>query len=573
MKGRKTEASASGSANTLFAGPGEARALLRAFDWSATPLGPVESWPLSLRTTVATLLSSKQPMFLWWGPSFIQIYNDAYRPSFGEGDRHIHAIGANGPEFWTELWEFVYPQIAQVMSGGDATWNEDQLIPIVRNGRLEDVWWTYSYGPAYDDAGKVAGVLVVCQETTSRVLSDRALAAMNKQLELERSRLVYAFERAPAFVAILRGKPYVFDFANEAYCRLIGLHEVVGRTLVEVVPEAIDQGFGALLDQVVATGEPFIGREVPVMLGRTPGASFEERILDFVYFPLVEADGSRDGVIVHGVDVTAHVHARRESERARLELEAAHLSAIRAHEAERQARQAAEAANRAKSEFLAIMSHELRTPLNAIDGYAELMELGIHGEITDDQRQDLARIRKSQRHLLGLINGVLNYARIEAGAIRYDIGDVVIDEVLATCEALIAPQARAKRLAFEYTIRDRSLIVRADAEKLQQIVLNLLSNAVKFTEPGGQLGMGCAADGDEIRVVVSDTGRGIAADQLARVFEPFVQVDVRLVRTQDGVGLGLAISRDLARGMGGDLTGESTFGVGTRFTLSLPRVV
>jgi signal transduction histidine kinase len=246
---------------------------------------------------------------------------------------------------------------------------------------------------------------------------------------------------------------------------------------------------------------------------------------------------------------------------------------MRAHEAERQARQAAEAANRAKSEFLAIMSHELRTPLNAIDGYAELMELGIHGELTDDQRQDLARIRKSQRHLLGLINGVLNYARIEAGAIRYDIGDVVIDEVLATCEALIAPQARGKRLAFEYTIRDRSLIVRADAEKLQQIVLNLLSNAVKFTEPGGQLGMGCAADGDEIRVVVSDTGRGIAADQLARVFEPFVQVDVRLVRTQDGVGLGLAISRDLARGMGGDLTGESTFGVGTRFTLSLPRVV
>jgi signal transduction histidine kinase len=395
---------------------------------------------------------------------------------------------------------------------------------------------------------------------------------MNKELELERSRLANAFEQAPAFVAMLRGKPYVFHFANEAYCRLIGRRDLAGRKVFEVVPEAIEQGFESLLDQVVETGEPFIGREMPIRLARTAGAPLEERILDFVYFPLVESDGSRSGVIVHGIDVTDHVHAQRESERARREAETAHVSAIRAHEAERQARQAAEGANRAKGEFLAIMSHELRTPLNAIDGYAELMELGVHGELTDDQRQDLARIRKSQRHLLGLINGVLNYARIEAGAVRYDINDVIVDDVLATCEALIAPQARGKRLALAYTSRDRSLIVRADAEKLQQIVLNLLSNSVKFTEPGGRLGIECAVHGDEIQIVVSDTGRGIAADQLARVFEPFVQVDVRLVRTQEGVGLGLAISRDLARGMGGDLTGDSTLGVGTQFTLTLPRV-
>ncbi len=512
-------------------------------------------------------------MFLWWGPEFVQLYNDAYRPSFGDGDRHVRAIGAKGPEFWTELWEFVFPQIAQVMSGGEATWNEDQLVPILRNGRLEDVWWTYSYGPAYDNEGKVAGVLVVCQETTGRVLSDRSLVALNKELALERSRLAYAFEQAPAFVAILRENPYVFDFANEAYCQLVGRHDLIGRQVFEVVPEAVEQGFGSLLDQVVETGEPFIGREMPIRLARTPGAPLEERILDFVYFPLVEADGGRSGVIVHGIDVTDHVRAQRESERARVEAESSRASAILAHEAERQARQAAEAANRAKSEFLAIMSHELRTPLNAIDGYAELMELGIHGTLTDDQRQDLERIRKSQRHLLGLINGVLNYARIEAGAIRYDVGDVIVDDVLATCEALIAPQVRSKRHVFEYTGCDRSLIVRADAEKLQQIVLNMLSNAVKFTEPGGRLSMGCTASEEEVRIAVSDTGRGIAADQMARVFEPFVQVDVRLIRTQDGVGLGLAISRDLARGMGGDLTGESALGVGTRFTLSLPRVV
>ena len=239
----------------------------------------------------------------------------------------------------------------------------------------------------------------------------------------------------------------------------------------------------------------------------------------------------------------------------------------------------AAAANRAKSEFLAVMSHELRTPLNAIGGYAELIELGIHGPVTAEQRTALERIQRSQRHLLGLINGVLNYARVEAGAVHYDVADVDLDEVLATCEALVAPQVRAKGLTLVHAGCDRTpegrpLHVRADRDKVQQVVLNLLSNAVKFTESGGRVDLRCAAPaaeaGPTVRVAVADTGIGIAADQLARVFEPFVQVDVRLTRTQEGTGLGLAISRDLARGMGGDLTAESVPGAGSTFTLTLP---
>jgi signal transduction histidine kinase len=242
-----------------------------------------------------------------------------------------------------------------------------------------------------------------------------------------------------------------------------------------------------------------------------------------------------------------------------------------ARDAANQARAVAESANRAKSEFLAVMSHELRTPLNAIGGYAELIELGIRGPVTPDQRKDLERIQRSQHHLLGLINGVLNYARLESGNVRYEVTDVPVDELLATCEALVAPQARAKRLKLIVPPCPASLTVRADHEKVQQIVLNLLTNSIKFTDDGGRIEMTCREDEESVAINVSDTGRGIAPDKLAAIFDPFVQVDARLTRTHEGVGLGLAISRDLARGMRGDLLVESTPGKGSTFTLRLPR--
>jgi len=259
------------------------------------------------------------------------------------------------------------------------------------------------------------------------------------------------------------------------------------------------------------------------------------------------------------------------AEDARLHADVARRAAEAAQRAADAARQMAEAANRAKSEFLAVMSHELRTPLNAIGGYAELLEMGIRGPVTSAQREDLARIQWSQRHLLGLINEVLNYTKLGAGTVHYDAADVVVCNALAEAEALVAPQARAKGLALVAAECPSDIAARADPEKLRQVLVNLLSNAVKFTDRGGQVLVACAANGVQVEIRVRDTGMGIPADKLAAIFEPFVQVRADLTRTADGTGLGLAISRDLARGMGGDLTVESTVGEGSTFTLTLPR--
>ena len=238
-----------------------------------------------------------------------------------------------------------------------------------------------------------------------------------------------------------------------------------------------------------------------------------------------------------------------------------------------QQRAVAEAASQAKSEFLAVMSHELRTPLNAIAGYAQLLAMGVHGPVTEPQVEALERIQRSQRHLLGLINDILNLARIESGRVDYHSATVPVDEVVRDVSSMVQPQLEAKEMHYAVTVYPPQLAVRADRDRLQQILLNLLSNAVKFTPEGGRIAVTATAHDDTRNVVicVHDTGRGIPQDKLEKIFEPFVQVDAKHTRAAEGVGLGLAISRDLARGMGGDLTAESEEGVGSTLLLTLPR--
>jgi signal transduction histidine kinase len=240
------------------------------------------------------------------------------------------------------------------------------------------------------------------------------------------------------------------------------------------------------------------------------------------------------------------------------------------YESESAARRDAEEANRAKGEFLAMMSHELRTPLNAIDGYAELLEMEIRGPLNDGQRNDIGRIRKSQRVLLGLITDILNYVRIEAGQVRYVLEAVRIADLADSVIPLVAPQADLKGLTLSVCPSPEAAMAMADSDKLQQVLLNLLSNAVKFTHEGGAVSLEWSVSDSHVEIRVADSGIGVPGERLESIFEPFVQVDTSLTRVHHGTGLGLAISRELVRGMGGDLRVASTVDVGSTFTVALP---
>jgi PAS domain S-box-containing protein len=402
------------------------------------------------------------------------------------------------------------------------------------------------------------GVAVFWRDIGPRVRAEAGLRASEQRLR-------DVFEQAPIAVAVMTGPEHVYVAVSPLYAKTPGLGRVLlGRSMREAFPEVVGKGYIEAMDRVYHTGEPYSATERLVPLARPEDGVVEDRFFNVGYQPLRDPSGQVYAVASVAYDVTDQVQARREVEKARADAES-----LRAE---------AEAANAAKSEFLSTMSHELRTPLNAISGYAELLTLELRGPITEQQRQDLERIRRASQHLMGLVTDVLNFARLDAGKVEFKITDIDLASVVEDIEPLMGPQLAAKQLKYDHDgcltkTPDRPLRVRADAEKVRQILLNVLTNAVKFTDAGGRVQISCESDAAAgvVRIGVSDTGRGIPPNQLERIFEPFIQVDRhRTPGSQQGVGLGLAISRDLARAMGGDLTAASELGVGSTFTLVLP---
>jgi PAS domain S-box-containing protein len=296
---------------TFLNGGGEMGALIRAHDWSNSSLGHPENWPQPLRTAIRLLLNTGHPMYVWWGPDLLCFYNDAYRRSIGP-ERHPGSLGRPAREVWAEIWDIIGPQIDHVMMGRGATWQENALVPITRNGRLEEVYWTYSYGPIDDEAAPngIGGILVVCTETTEQVVSRRRATE-----DIER--LAQLFQQAPGFVALLRGADHVFELANPAYIKLAGRSDLIGRPVRSVFPDIEGQGFFELLDNVFASGEAYSTFGAAITLQPSPDVPTRKHLIDFVYQPIKDQNGAVTGIFVQGSDVTERAAAEtasRESE-------------------------------------------------------------------------------------------------------------------------------------------------------------------------------------------------------------------------------------------------------------------
>ena len=518
-------------ASRLF-GIGEMAELTRTFDWSQTSIGPIDRWPEVLLNAVNTLLNSRHPMFLWWGEDLVQFYNDAYRPSLGVG-KHPMALGQKGEDCWPEIWPIIFPQIEAVMTRGEATWHENQLVPIYRNGRLEDVYWTYGYSPVYTPAGEIGGTLVVCTETTDTILAKRL-----QQREMER--LANLFEQAPAFFAVLSGPDYVFDMVNGPYVQLIGHRSVLGKSLREAVPEAEEQGFLKLLDGVYRTGEANVGRGIPIQLARLPDHPLELRYLDFVYQPKREPDGSVSGIIVLGVDVT---DARRSEQ---ILLQSEKLNAV--------------------GRLASSIAHEINNPLEAV---TNLIYLAQSAAVNQETRHYLATAEIELRRVSAIANQTLRFHRQSTNPTPVTAPGL-IDATLPLYQSRIS-NAHVK---VERRDRARRPVTCLDGE-IRQVLSNLIANAVDALSATERRLLIRSRDSTDWRtgrsgvtLTIADTGSGMSGDTISHVFEPFFTT-----KGNKGTGLGLWISLEIIDRHRGSLkvkSRQAAHGSGTVFTLFLP---
>jgi len=519
------------SGNKIY-GVGEMAERTRAYDWIHTSVGPIETWPEVLLNAVNTLLNSRHPMFLWWGEDLIQFYNDAYRPSIG-GDKHPSALGQKGQECWPEIWPIIFPQIDAVMKLGEATWHVDQLVPINRDGKLEDVYWTYGYSPVYCPTGEIGGTLVVCTETTNSVLARR-------QVQFEMERLSDLFEQAPAFFAVLRGPDHVYEMINGSYQQLIGHRTVLGKSLAEAVPEAEEQGFSKLLDRVYETGEPYVGRGTPIHLARTPKHPLELRYIDFVYQPKREPDGSISGVIVLGVDVT---EAKRSEQ---ILLQSEKLNAV--------------------GRLASSIAHEINNPLEAV---TNLIYLAQNAAINPDAKKFLAIAEVELRRVSVIANQTLRFHRQSTNP-----GPISAAQLIDATLPLYQGRISNARVLVERRDRACRPVMGLEGE-IRQVLSNLIGNAIDAMSGTDRRlairtreGTNWKTGQKSLIVTIADTGLGMSPDTISHILEPFFTT-----KGSKGTGLGLWISREIIGRHKGALklkSRQAAHHSGTVFILTLP---
>jgi signal transduction histidine kinase/CheY-like chemotaxis protein len=564
----------------FLSGGGEAAEIIASFDWAATPLGPIESWPASLKSTIALILRSPVPIVTLWGVDGIMIYNDGY--SGFAGGRHPNLFGSKVREGWPEVAEFNDNIMKAGLAGETLAYRDFPLTLYRHGGEPEQVWLNLDYSPLLGEDGRPAGVMAVVIEITDKVRIERELEAERKSLRL-------MFEQAPGFIAMLSGPEHRFTMVNEAYRTLVAARDVVGQTVAEALPEVVEQGFVGLLDLVYASGEPHIGRGTPVNLQQGPDGVLAERYLNFIYQPIVAGDGATSGIFIQGHDVTeqretekailAEVAERRRAEEALQVLnntleQRVHDEVHARSKVEEQLRQVQKM--EAVGQLTGGIAHDFNNMLAVILGGLNLLQRKLARGETDVERFIEGAIDAAQRAAT-LTQRLLAFSRQQPLSPE----PLIINKLVAGMSELL-DRTLGEHVKVETVLAAGLWQVKADPAQLENAILNLAVNARDAMPGGGRLTietLNAFVDdayareyaieaGQYVLIAVADTGAGMAPEVIAKAFDPFFTTK----GAGKGTGLGLSQVYGFVRQSGGHVKVYSELGVGTSVKIYLPRL-
>ena len=557
--------------------PGEMAALMRQKDWSQTPFGPLETWSTALRSAVSICLGSRFPIVLYWGETRALIYNDAW--SAVPGRKHPWALGRAGWEVWAEIWDIIGPMFDHVMTTGEATWSEDQLLPLNRFGYVEECYFYYSYSPVRGDTGEVEGIFTAVTETTHRVLTERRERLLRNVSEATSATRV-------AEDACREGVRCLHEVPEESPFCLAYLRDAATGTLQRVALAGLapDDVLAPLEVTPEAAGLPWAfttARSAPTLVtglnerhgGRLAGTPWPEPLEEALVVPIPGPLGEEPyGYLVSGISPRRRVDADYQSlfVRAAGHLSTAIANARRYEEERRRAEQLAEL-DRAKTAFFSNASHEFRTPLTLMLGPLE--DMLARPDRADGEpavsRQELELIQRNGQRLLRLVNSLLDFSRMEAGRMRASFAP--LDLAVYTAELASSFRSAMARAGLTFTLDCARLDepVWVDRDLWEKIVLNLVSNAFKYTLEG-EVRVSLHRQDAHVVLAVRDTGVGIPQSELGKVFDRFHRIEGQIGRTHEGTGIGLALVKDLTELHGGEVRVTSQIGVGTTFEVRLP---
>ncbi|MEC4814448.1 MAG: ATP-binding protein, partial [Scytonema sp. PMC 1069.18] len=569
------EAKASG-ANNFISGGGEMGATIRAFDWSQTPLGTIETWSSSLRTATSICLNSRFPMVIWWGKELVLLYNDAWKPILGS--KHPQALGKPGREVWEEIWDIIGRQLEGVLTTGEATWSDDFLLPVDRHGYIEEAYFTYSYSPIFLETGEVGGAFTAVTETTRRVLGERRVATL-RDLAAQAALAKTVKKACLMAIQTLADNPKDIPFALLYQVDADGRQAFLCSSTLEpelpASPRYVDltsqSESGWLLGNVMELRQSVLIDDLCDRFGHLPSGFWSLPPRQALVLPIVTVGQEKPvGMLVVGVNPGCDLD---EDYRNFFDMVVGHIGTAianaNAYEEERKRVEALAELDQAKTTFFSNVSHEFRTPLSLILSPVEDALADTEVPLTPPHRERLEMARRNGLRLLKLVNTLLDFSRIEAGRIQavYELTDLASFTIdLASVFRSTIEKAGLHFLVDCPPLQEDIYI---DREMWEKIVLNLLSNAFKFTFEG-EIAVHLRHRDDHVELAVQDTGIGIPSEEVPHLFKRFHRVKGSRGRTFEGSGIGLSLVQELVHLHGGVIHVTSTLGAGTCFTVSIP---